>query len=401
MNHTCKTLRILLVLFLFLLPMACNEEDAPATGQAGNKMGLTLKLSAPPSLDIDTRAKADGVEVGDVWVVQFTSSSKVVMKVYRSTSDASTNPITPDTSTGMIEVKTGGTDFWNEDSRFYVIANAGADHAGLTTLQGKLPSGSDATVGDTLAFRKELQSLTKTFNGAAAITEPGLLTAGPIGFAKQTGGANTVSAAIIAHMKRTYARFNIKYQVKSADFPKSVFTPTSLTVHKLPACMAFYERAGETAGNYPSTDDIAADFLADTELYPSLSSTFVSGTPFTFYIAENLRGMGISATAQGKNLAGNGPLATGGARSLAGCTFVTLAGEYQYDAAHTGKIGVTYTFYLGGNLINDYNIERGKSYTLSINIASVNSADLRVVITDGNVAVFDEVTVESEVNVDI
>ena len=60
---------------------------------------------------------------------------------------------------------------------------------------------------------------------------------------------------------------------------------------------------------------------------------------------------------------------------------------------------VEYKFYLGGDLVTDYNIYRDYHYKLTVNIAGPNSADLRVTITNGNVAVFDDVdNVENTVN---
>ena len=50
-------------------------------------------------------------------------------------------------------------------------------------------------------------------------------------------------------------------------------------------------------------------------------------------------------------------------------------------------------------LVTDYNIYRDYHYKLTVNIAGPNSADLRVTITNGNVAVFDDVdNVENTVN---
>ena len=50
-------------------------------------------------------------------------------------------------------------------------------------------------------------------------------------------------------------------------------------------------------------------------------------------------------------------------------------------------------------MVTDYNIYRDYHYKLTVNIAGPNSADLRVTITNGNVAVFDDVdNVENTVN---
>ena len=52
-----------------------------------------------------------------------------------------------------------------------------------------------------------------------------------------------------------------------------------------------------------------------------------------------------------------------------------------------------------GDLVTDYNIYQDYHYKLTVNIAGPNSADLRVTITNGNVAVFDDVdNVENTVN---
>lgn len=79
-------------------------------------------------------------------------------------------------------------------------------------------------------------------------------------------------------------------------------------------------------------------------------------------MAENLRGMGTGTTFTEKNLTGKGPDG-----SLEGCTYVLLSGEYIYPGA-TDPIGVQYKIYLGGNLTNDYNIQRGYSYDLKVSI---------------------------------
>jgi hypothetical protein len=46
---------------------------------------------------------------------------------------------------------------------------------------------------------------------------------------------------------------------------------------------------------------------------------------------------------------------------------------------------VEYRFYPGADMIRNYNIERGKHYTMDVKLTGANSADARVTITDGNV----------------
>ncbi|MCD8182310.1 MAG: hypothetical protein LUE99_03630 [Bacteroides sp.] len=89
--------------------------------------------------------------------------------------------------------------------------------------------------------------------------------------------------------------------------------------------------------------------------------------------------------------------------SLDNCTYIDLEGSYWYvNSAGTGAVAspvtVNYRLYLGGNLMNDYNIRRGYHYTITVEVSGINSADVRVTITDGAVVVFDQVeTITKEV----
>ena len=86
-------------------------------------------------------------------------------------------------------------------------------------------------------------------------------------------------------------------------------------------------------------------------------------------------------------MAGKGP---GDGGSLDGCTRLVLEAAYTYPGA-INSIAVEYCIYLGGNLMNDYNVQRGYEYNLNVQISGANSGDVRVTITNGNVVVFDEV----------
>lgn len=394
--------RIVLAVLLLLTVMACgkeNEQEEPVV--TAGKVGLTLQLRSPLSLDVETtRANATigDVTVSDVWVIQFTQeeSVKVVIKNYTE--------IAVKTDLNFFTITTGNTDFWNVNSQFYIITNAGSDHAGLQALQTAVGNGTPVTAAEVMGQLKELTE-------SAATTEPGILSAGPIDFEQKTGGNPQTSVALLAHMKRAYSRITVQYATGSEPFPDAGFTPSKLTVKEVPKKIAFFERAGATSGTFPSIaeSDYTANFTESVQLYPATGGSaveFSDISPFIFYMPANLRGTGISTTAQGKNVAANGPLedstgSSSGTRSLKGCTCIVLEGKYKYDKGQSGEVGVTYTFYLGGNLVNNYNLERGKAYTLKINIASVNSADLRVTVTDGNVSVFDQVTVVPEINVEI
>ena len=123
---------------------------------------------------------------------------------------------------------------------------------------------------------------------------------------------------------------------------------------------------------------------------------------------ENLRGVGCGKSFQEKNLNAYGPKADGKAPALGGdgkpesggdlskCTYIALVGSYWYNYSTsaldaTNPISVRYRLYLGGNLVNDYNVRRGYHYTITVQISGANSGDVRVTITNGNVVVFDKV----------
>ena len=173
-------------------------------------------------------------------------------------------------------------------------------------------------------------------------------------------------------------------------------------ITNIPQIIALYTAGGGNSNSlYPETIS-ATTMNLDAQSFSSLTST--SGASADFYMPENLRGLGLSESFEGKNKESNGPGSTSVTTStpdgkLTGCTYLTLKGTYKYSSSHANGIKVEYRFYLGDNLTNNYNIQRDHHYDLTINIKGANSADLRVKITDGNVAVFDDVdTIENEVS---
>lgn len=374
---------IILALTASCMLGACTQEDSPAATKPG-ALTLRLQLGLPVEMEVATRTTETTIGVEDVWIVQFIAAvegaaSKMIAKHYENTTDKN-DVITWVDNDGKYNVTTG-SDFTNTNSEFYVIANAGSTHAVLSILEEGSPLSA-------------LKACTKKIKDDALVpddivNEPGILVAGPVQYEAK---ASSDKVYISAHLQRAYAKVTVKWDVKPENFTGATFTATSLTVKNLPRTISFFERAGATSGAYPAESDIYTG-----EITPTLIGT----DSVSFYMAENLRGMGISGTAQGKNLPGNGPESASGSRSLAGCTCITLSGDYKYDSNHTGAVGVKYSFYLGGDLTSDYNIRRGRAYALKITVSGVNSADLRVTITNGNVAVFDQVTEIGEIGVEI
>ena len=93
-------------------------------------------------------------------------------------------------------------------------------------------------------------------------------------------------------------------------------------------------------------------FDAEPEAFSGPSQTY------TFYVPLNLRGDNGSSTQTGKNL--NAP---------AGATCFRLYGHYGADSP------VVYTYYLGGDLVSDFNLEANKSYTYDITLSAKGDPD--------------------------
>lgn len=391
------------MLFLLLIGIclsSCNKMEEPQV----EKKGLYLQMRMPESIQVNTKvddAVLDNINIYNVWVLQFSEDNNVCLKglyvpqKYLSKYGTSTREVSlklPAGADGQLD----GVDvrFSNVSSRFYVIVNRGIGLAGKT-------EGGNALYALT---EEELENMTeeslKTNSvviGKKALSEndanplvtdqPELLSAGPVAYAPADDGLVKVRI----QMFRAFARINltVKHTGNSGSFDL-----TGSKIYNLPQHMALYKAGTAT---YPQIDDIVEGpfELGIDKINTSTNATLTK----TIYMAENMRGSGKSTTQQGKNMKENGP--GDGSDKLAGCTYIELEGTYKYDSSHSGGVGVKYTFYLGGNFTNDYNIIRDYSYDVTFNIAGPNSSDVRVKITNGNVAVFDDVVVIDNIAVTI
>lgn len=357
---------ILSLLFFCICFCGCEKD-----GLQEKTRQLYIQLSMPESIHVETKGTGDtkpvlgGVEVQNIWIVQFKvndddnkSTGSCLKALYVPQSGISKS--TDENQDGLIvNLKTGGdTDiskFTADNSLFYVIANG--SRAMLTN------EGSDDAMYSLTA--EELAKITESDLKAKTVpigtsgkpfvtTSPKLLTSEPFYYTPTNEGVIKVRA----QMFRAFAK--IKVNITSVSPGLFALDETSgdatVKIYNLPQNMATYRAAGTNEKTYPT------------------------------------------ATQQGKNQKENGP----GSESdkLAGCTYIELVGIYKYDPSHTDGVKVKYTFYLGGNFTNDYNIARDYSYDITFRIAGPNSADVRVEITDGNVAIFDEVDVIKNIIVD-
>ncbi|WFE83788.1 DUF4906 domain-containing protein [Parabacteroides chongii] len=401
-------IKIQTILYLLFGICFCScEKDGL---QESTKSSYIL-LSMPESIDVNTKGdisvpKLGDITISNVWIIQFNAqTSKCVKALY-----APQSKITPSENENekgvIVNLKTGESDnsdltkFSNVESRFYVIANGGIK---LLTETSSDANNMYILEGDELDQLTEIILKAKTIQVGTDIEKPftteslSLLTSGPVIYTPKEDGIIKVRT----QMFRAFAR--IKLEISFAG--EGQFNLLNSKIYNLPKQMAMYRAGGLSSVTYPeatvgNNTDVQKYNIAPGPFDLNISdlNTGTQITTKTFYMAENLRGVGKSTTQQGKNKKENGP-ASEAADPLIGCTYIELEGTYKYSTTHTDGVKVKYTFYLGGNFTNDYNIARDYSYELTFNIAGPNSADVRVQITDGNVAVFDEVHVVDNIEV--
>lgn len=403
-------IKIQIILYLLFGIYFCSCEKDRL--QESTKSSYIL-LSMPESIDVNTKGdlsvpKLGDITISNVWIIQFNvQTSKCVKALY-----APQSKITPSENENekgvIVNLKTGESDnsdltkFSNVESRFYVIANGGIK---LLTETSSDANNMYILEGDELDQLTEIILKAKTIQVGTDIEKTftteslSLLTSGPVTYTPKEDGIIKVRT----QMFRAFAR--IKLEISFAGPSEGSFNLTKSQVYNLPKQMAMYRAGGLNTTTYP---EATVGTNTETDKYCIAKGPFDLGindldantgiTTKTFYMAENLRGVGKSTTQQGKNKKENGP-ASAETNPLVGCTYIELEGTYKYNSSHTDGVKVKYTFYLGGNFTNDYNIARDYSYELTFNIAGPNSADVRVQITDGNVAVFDEVHVVDNIEV--
>lgn len=349
---------------LLLTCCAKDDTDIPNSG-ASPSLEFSLRLGFPDPLTVATRVNPvgnpvkDGIELKNVRVLQFsteTSSPGTKNKLYSEAGNSDANAwYTQDASSGLITVNTGTDDFTNVNSRFYIVVNAGDGLSAVTNESG-------------------LKSSWLTFSDMT--TEPNILTFGPVSYTKVVG--TTKAVALFAKLRRAYAKVTVQYTLSTG------IAISSVDIENVPdKIYPFPETSATTAMTYLAPFSITP--------FDTPSDTPSGNTPakyeFTFYMPENLKGSGTATVEADRNFPEKGP-----GNSLEGCTCIVMKGTYNYYPGISGSepIEVEYRFYLGSDMVGNYSVERGKHYTLTVNLKGANSADARVNITDGNVFTFEE-----------
>ena len=378
------------LLLLTLLFTGCEATEDSGGMDNGKMCDFQFCLKLPESISVETKVTIgdEKITVNNVWILQYNASGEFIKSLYKEDKASDDNDFVKENDY-MVRINTDATSdtekFSDIVSCFYIIVNGG-----------------ETLLKDFKGTETELKATTVDFTAPTGST-PTLLTSGPSKYDPKTTSSGSTEGdkkvVFVSRLFRAYAKVTVRVQFNDASASLSDMTAT---ITNIPTKMALYTAGGGSSNSkYPATIDGTTMKTTETA-FSGLTST--AGSSAYFCMPENLRGLGISESFEGKNKESNGPGSTSVTTStpdgkLTGCTYLTLKGTYKYSSSHANGIKVEYRFYLGDNLTNNYNIQRDHHYDLTINIKGANSADLRVKITDGNVAVFDDVdTIENEVS---
>jgi hypothetical protein len=348
MNRNKQYLEVRAKLAGYLLAIAiclpaCTGSVEPEVGGDASSLRLCLSLALPQAITVEPRdgVTVNGVSVTDVRVLQFASDGSLK-------SNKQYDSIGTDAATGLPTVTTGDTDFDDVSSRFYIVINTGNDLENLPT--------------DPSASSDENRFLACTHTEADITSAPQIMVYGPYEYSTTTTATgNKKALQLLAKMQHIGTKIDVSWTI-----PSDVnLTITSAEVENIPDKYYLYPQSATSLAYKEGAQTIS--FNSDKK-------------SLTFYMPENKKGTGTGTTQQEKSMMEKGPGGT-----LADCTCIVLKGTYKYKSDDTDPIEVEYRFYPGADMINNYDIERGKSYQLDITLSGANSADARVSITDSNV----------------
>ncbi len=183
--------------------------------------------------------------------------------------------------------------------------------------------------------REEVENYTYTITKTTDLT-----TGYKLVMAHQSTMSIAGDTSIELEVERLVARFDISIEFSgdAADY-KIISTEV---VNEAASCKLF--------GENPPSSSVTPTF-----------SNHIYGT-MTFYVLENLQGVVSTITRPEDKNEINAP---------ENATHIKI---YVESSTHE----IVYTYYLGGNTVNDFNVERNTRYEITININGMDSDDMRV-----------------------
>lgn len=333
---------ILLTCLLAWLCGGCDETIQPQTETEGSRL-CTIHLNTAPSLAVETRATTiNENDIKDLWVIQI-EDGKIGALQYLESNELITEP--NGSKSARIEmIKTSG------NPSIVLIANSGEN--------GLIYPG--AINQD--AFRLISSRITKyEKDWKERLSEKGCIPMSAIWEGDSPGPVSEISVTL------TRAMAQVSISLNKAIPADDVLIIDSIKLKNVPQSLQYW-REDLSIPSAPSNDFKLywGNYPADE--YPSLPKDYI------FWMPENLQGVGSE----------NSPTQKDGTSlsSEKNPTYLEIKGMYNGD-------DVTYTFYLGENAVNDYNVKRNTKYNVHLTIKGRNTMDARVKLVKNELAVGD------------
>ena len=324
--------RFALCLLSACLFSACTADEQPGI-EAGEEDVFTLCLETNAPIEAETRAVNESA-INDLWIVQLAAdgNSALVVPQYFTASQLSSKP----DGSKLIRLS-----LQRVACKICILANTG-----------------NSSLFDTSAA---LTSITKSVVEGKGISYSGDWKAkmdalGYIPMSATWNGTPDVGTEISVTLTRAIAKLTatISVSIPSGD----VLTISSVQLKNIPATLQYWRET--MTGTYPAAGGTYFDYTAVT--------SYASNT---WWMPENCRGSGSGRYETEKTA----NAVTDGAKA----TYLEIKGKYN-------GFDVTYSFYLGENTTNDYNVKRNYNYSLQITIKGNSSLDARVQVEENKLA---------------
>ena len=354
------------ILFLGMITIGgCSQE--PAIGmKISDIKGNTFTLVPEKMQEVTVKSTDfDDTFIEDVWVLQL-QDGKVIQKEGKNLASYKTA-----TSNGSGGYTVAIEDFDAQCDEIYFIANTG--EISLFSTSGEI------TEADILS-----KNLTIGDEDDATATNKKIPMAG-----KWEEGGNIYDIT----MEQSVAKITF---VLTTDLPNDsdgnpqAFAVKSVQIIQIPNQIQYYRESGLTSayngstinyetiykGDNPETPTIENTIWSDQQWMPTAVEKACTGIEiskgnnetFTWYLPENYQGKGTGQTQWEKD-------ATHAPNNGTKCTYIEIKGFYKIDGLVNA---VTYHVYLGENAIDDYNIYRGKHYTVTTTVKGQHRVDTRI-----------------------
>ena len=279
--------------------------------------------------------------IKNLWVIQFngiTDDATVLGEpLYISEIGTLEDGVTLNVKASLVET--------DESCAIYFIANTFEEI-------GFFPVNKWTTIGD-LKARKRLVSDHLDLLGHESPDKQHVMFNGCLELDRLKSSASGVSLPVEAVLHRNIAKATIN--VRNSAPADDNLVIRSLQVCSVPS-ISFYLTEVGLQSPYPSTNQFTKVNYDEIVWQAGMDEM-----SFDVYLPINMRGISDSGSSMEKNR-----------YAPDGATYLLISAIYTEGGI---EYPITYTFYLGENMVNDYNIEAGRHYKYSFDIKGLGDAD--------------------------